>query len=412
MDFFSEIKAREIIVQTTNEEKTRELINDGKAVFYIGFDPTADSLHVGHFAQMLLISRLQRAGDKAICLFGGGTAMVGDPSGKDDMRKIMNVETIEHNITCLTKQASKFLDTSKTTIVNNADWLLNLNYIEFLREIGVHFSVNRMLSAECYKQRFESGLTFFELNYMIMQSYDFLVLHRKYGCNLQIGGNDQWSNIIGGVELIRRADGAEVYGMTTNLLTKSDGKKIGKTEKGALWLNPDKTTPYEFYQYWRNVSDSDIINCMKILTFLSLEEIEGYEKISKENPNAIKEKLAFEVTALVHGKEDAMKSQTAAKSVFGGSFEGIPQKTIDSGSFSGSEIGVLDLLRIAGIAATKSDARRLIEQGGITIDGEKISEPTLQITEEKLTKGIIMKKGKKTYLKVISLTNAKTNDLS
>ena len=347
MSVFDELKARGMIAQMTNEEKIRDLMENQKIKFYIGFDPTADSLHVGHFVQIMVMAHMQRAGHVPIALFGGGTGMIGDPSGKTDMRKMLTKETIQHNIDCFQKQMSKLVDFSdgKALMVNNADWLLNLNYIEFLREVGVHFSVNRMLAAECYKQRLERGLSFFELNYMIMQSYDFLVLSREYDCQLEFGGDDQWSNIIGGVELNRRMDGREVCGMTFNLLQTSDGRKMGKTEKGAVWLDPEKTSPYEFYQYWRNVDDADVINCMKMLTFIPLDEIAEYEKLEGSALNQAKEKLAFEVTKLIHGAEEAQKAQSAAKALFSSSAdaEHMPTTVLKPEQFTDDAITVIDI---------------------------------------------------------------------
>ena len=360
MSVFDELKARGMIAQMTNEEKIRDLMENQKIKFYIGFDPTADSLHVGHFVQIMVMAHMQRAGHVPIALFGGGTGMIGDPSGKTDMRKMLTKETIQHNIDCFQKQMSKLVDFSdgKALMVNNADWLLNLNYIEFLREVGVHFSVNRMLAAECYKQRLERGLSFFELNYMIMQSYDFLVLSREYDCQLEFGGDDQWSNIIGGVELNRRMDGREVCGMTFNLLQTSDGRKMGKTEKGAVWLDSEKTSPYEFYQYWRNVDDADVINCMKMLTFIPLDEIAEYEKLEGSALNQAKEKLAFEVTKLIHGAEEAQKAQSAAKALFSSSAdaEHMPTTVLKPEQFTDDAITVIDILVAASLAKSKGEA--------------------------------------------------------
>lgn len=407
MSVFDELKARGMIAQMTNEEKIRELMETQKIKFYIGFDPTADSLHVGHFVQIMVMAHMQRAGHVPIALFGGGTGMIGDPSGKTDMRKMLTKETIQHNIDCFQKQMSKLVDFSdgKALMVNNADWLLNLNYIEFLREVGVHFSVNRMLAAECYKQRLERGLSFFELNYMIMQSYDFLVLSRKYDCQLEFGGDDQWSNIIGGVELNRRMDGREVCGMTFNLLQTSDGRKMGKTEKGAVWLDPDKTSPYEFYQYWRNVDDADVINCMKMLTFIPLDEIAEYEKLEGSALNQVKEKLAFEVTKLIHGEEEALKAQSAAKALFGNSAdtEHMPTTALKAEQFAeDGTITVIDILVTASLAKSKGEARRLIEQGGITVDDERVMDIAEAVSKADFEKGhVLVKKGKKVFHKIV-----------
>ena len=407
MSVFDELKARGMIAQMTNEEKIRELMETQKIKFYIGFDPTADSLHVGHFVQIMVMAHMQRAGHVPIALFGGGTGMIGDPSGKTDMRKMLTKETIQHNIDCFQKQMSKLVDFSdgKALMVNNADWLLNLNYIEFLREVGVHFSVNRMLAAECYKQRLERGLSFFELNYMIMQSYDFLVLSRKYDCQLEFGGDDQWSNIIGGVELNRRMDGREVCGMTFNLLQTSDGRKMGKTEKGAVWLDPDKTSPYEFYQYWRNVDDADVINCMKMLTFIPLDEIAEYEKLEGSALNQAKDKLAFEVTKLIHGEEEALKAQSAAKALFGNSAdtEHMPTTALKAEQFAeDGTITVIDILVAASLAKSKGEARRLIEQGGITVDDERVTDIAKAVSKADFEKGhVLVKKGKKVFHKIV-----------
>ena len=406
MGVYDELKARGLIAQLTNEEKVRDLLNNGKTSFYIGFDPTADSLHVGHFVQIMVMAHMQKAGHTPIALFGGGTGMIGDPSGKTAMRRMMTREEIDHNVRCFQKQMSRLVDFSdgKAIMVNNADWLMNLNYIQFLREVGVHFSVNRMLSFECYKQRLERGLSFFELNYMLMQSYDFLVLNRKYGCQLELGGDDQWSNIIGGVELIRKADDKEAYGMTFTLLTTSDGRKMGKTESGAVWLDPEKTSPYDFYQYWRNVDDADVIRCLKILTFLPLEEIEAMAKWEGSQLNKAKEILAFEVTKLIHGEEEAMKAQNAARANFGGGAhsENMPSTELSDGDFTDGEISVLDLLAKTKLVPSKGEARRLIDQGGISIDDEKVNSVTAKISKSSFEKGfVIIKKGKKVYHKAI-----------
>ena len=406
MGVYDELKARGLIAQLTNEEKVRDLLNNGKTSFYIGFDPTADSLHVGHFVQIMVMAHMQKAGHTPIALFGGGTGMIGDPSGKTAMRRMMTREEIDHNVRCFQKQMSRLVDFSdgKAIMVNNADWLMNLNYIQFLREVGVHFSVNRMLSFECYKQRLERGLSFFELNYMLMQSYDFLVLNRKYGCQLELGGDDQWSNIIGGVELIRKADDKEAYGMTFTLLTTSDGRKMGKTESGAVWLDPEKTSPYDFYQYWRNVDDADVIRCLKILTFLPLEEIEAMAKWEGSQLNKAKEILAFEVTKLIHGEEEAVKAQNAARAIFGGGAhsENMPSTELSDGDFTDGEISVLDLLAKTKLVPSKGEARRLIDQGGISIDDEKVNSVTAKISKSSFEKGfVIIKKGKILYHKAI-----------
>ncbi len=405
MSVFEELKARGMIAQMTNEEKIKEKLEKEKIKFYIGFDPTADSLHVGHFVQIMVMAHMQRAGHTPIALFGGGTGMVGDPSGKTDMRKMLTKEEIQHNIDCFQKQMSRLIDFSngKAIMVNNGDWLLNLNYVNFIREIGVHFSVNRMLAAECYKQRLERGLSFFELNYMLMQSYDFLELNRKYDCELELGGDDQWSNIIGGVELIRRADQKEAYGMTFTLLQTSEGKKMGKTEKGALWLDPEKTSPYEFYQYWRNVNDADVIKCLKLLTFLPLEQIAEYETLKGSELNKVKEILAYEVTKLIHGKEEASKAQEAARALFskGTDSANIPSTNLNEQDFTDGTISVIDLLVKTSLAPSKGEARRLIQQGGISVNDKKVSDINAGISIQDITdSGIIIKKGKKVFHKV------------
>lgn len=406
MGVYDDLKARGLIAQVTNEEKVRDLLNNNKVKFYIGFDPTADSLHVGHFLQIMVMAHMQKAGHTPIALFGGGTGMIGDPSGKSDMRKMLTKEEIDHNINCFKKQMSNLIDFSddKAIMVNNGDWLLNLNYIDFLREIGVHFSVNRMLSFECYKQRLERGLSFFELNYMIMQSYDFLVLNRKYDCSLELGGDDQWSNIIGGVELIRKTESKEAYGMTFTLLTKSDGKKMGKTENGAVWLDPKKTSPYEFYQYFRNVDDADVIRCLKLLTFLPLSEIEELAKLEGSDINKAKEILAFEVTRLIHGEQEAQKAKDTAVSLFslGQNTADMPMTEISKTDFDNGNIKLIDLLVLTNIAQSKSEARRLIEQGGISISGEKVSSVLKDVSIDDFEDGyIVIKKGKKVYHKVV-----------
>ena len=406
MGVFSELKERGIIAQLTNEEKIQDLLENHKgAKFYIGFDPTADSLHVGHFVQIMVMAHMQRAGHVPIALFGGGTGMIGDPSGKTDMRKMLTKETIQHNIDCFQKQMSKLVDFSdgKAIMVNNADWLMNLNYIEFLREVGVHFSVNRMLAAECYKQRLERGLSFFEMNYMVMQSYDFLELSRKYDCCLELGGDDQWSNIIGGVELIRRAEGKEAYGMTFKLLQTSDGRKMGKTEKGAVWLNPEKTSPYEFYQYWRNVDDADVTNCMKMLTFIPMSEIREYEKLEGSEINKAKEVLAFEVTKLIHGEEEATKARDAAKALFSNNAnsENMPTTALTDDDFENGVITVIDAMVKAGLVKSKGEARRLITQGGVSVNDNKVSSIDEVITSVDAAQGVVIKKGKKIFHKIV-----------
>jgi tyrosyl-tRNA synthetase len=403
MTTFEELKRRGLLAQLTDEKEIEELVNAGKATFYIGFDPTADSLHVGHFMALCLMKRLQMAGNKPIVLIGGGTAMIGDPSGKTDMRKMMTPETIQHNVDCFKKQMSRFIDFSedKAIIVNNADWLMNLNYIEVLREVGAHFSVNRMLTAECYKQRLERGLSFLEFNYMIMQSYDFYQLFQKYGCNMQFGGDDQWSNMLGGTELIRRKLGKDAYAMTITLLLNSEGKKMGKTEKGAVWLDPEKTTPYDFFQYWRNVDDADVIKCLKMLTFVPVEQIEDMEKnMEGAQFNTAKELLAYELTKLVHGEEEAEKAKAAARALFGGSGsdENMPVAEIDSADLTDGTIGLLNLLVKAELAPSVSEARRLVQQGGITVDDVKMTDAKAQIA---IGDGVIVRKGKKAFKKCV-----------
>lgn len=405
MTLFEELKARGLVAQTTNEEMVKDLLDNKKSVFYIGFDPTADSLHVGHFVAVVVMSHLQKHGHRPIVLFGGGTGMIGDPSGKTDMRKMLTKQEIEHNISCFQKQMSRFIDFGDdgAILVNNGDWLLDLNYIEFLREVGVHFSVNRMLSFECYKQRLERGLSFFELNYMLMQSYDFLILNRKYNCNLELGGDDQWSNIIGGVELIRRADQKEAFGMTFNLLLTSEGKKMGKTEKGAVWLDPQKTSPYEFYQYWRNVDDADVINCLKMLTFIPLDQIKSYENLEGSQLNPVKEILAFELTSMVHGKTEAEKAQAAAKALFAGGSDisNMPSTSISKSDFTDEGISLLDVMIKSGLIPSKGEGRRLIKQGGVSVDDNKVSDPMHSLKLSQFDKGyVIIKKGKKVYHKI------------
>ena len=405
MTIFDELKARGLLAQLTDEEEIKELINNGKATFYIGFDPTADSLHVGHFMALCLMKRLQMAGNKPIALIGGGTAMIGDPSGRSDMRQMMTKETINHNVECFKKQMSRFVDFSegKALLVNNADWLLDLNYVEVLRDIGPHFSVNRMLTAECYKQRMEKGLSFLEFNYMIMQSYDFLALYQKYGCNMQFGGDDQWSNMLGGTELIRRKLGKDAYAMTITLLLNSEGKKMGKTQKGAVWLDAEKTSPFEFYQYWRNVADADVLKCIKMLTFLPLEEIEKMEGWEGSQLNTAKEILAFELTKLVHGEEEATKAQESAKALFagGGSLENMPTAELTAEDFNDGKIDLIGVLVKAGLNPSRSEARRAIEQGGVTVNDEKITDIKKEFTAEEFGEGMIVRRGKKNYKKVV-----------
>lgn len=404
MTLYDELVARGLIAQVTDEDVIKDLINNGKAVFYIGFDPTADSLHVGHFMALCLMKRLQQAGNKPIALVGGGTAMIGDPSGRTDMRQMLTKEQIEHNCECFKKQMARFIDFSdgKALLVNNADWLLNLNYVELLREVGACFSVNNMLRAECYKQRMERGLSFLEFNYMIMQSYDFYMLYQKYGCNLQFGGDDQWSNMLFGTELIRKKLSKDASAMTITLLLNSEGKKMGKTQSGAVWLDPNKTSPYEFYQYWRNVDDADVLKCIRMLTFLPLEEIDAMSDWEGAQLNKAKEILAFELTKLVHGEEEANKAQNTAKSIFtGGDSENMPAATISAESFTDDKIDVISLVFEAGLATSRSDARRSIQQGGISVNGEKVGS-----IDDKFEKtifegdGAVLKKGKKTFRKV------------
>ena len=404
MTLYDELVARGLIAQVTDEDVVKELINNGKATFYIGFDPTADSLHVGHFMALCLMKRLQMAGNKPIALVGGGTAMIGDPSGRTDMRQMMTTETINHNVECFKKQMSRFIDFSdgKAMIVNNADWLLNLNYVDFIRDVGPCFSVNNMLRAECYKQRMEKGLSFLEFNYMIMQSYDFLQLFERYGCNLQFGGDDQWSNMLGGTELIRKKLGKDASAMTITLLLNSEGKKMGKTAKGAVWLDPDKTSPYDFYQYWRNVDDADVIKCIKMLTFLPLEEIEKMESWEGAQLNKAKEILAYELTKLVHGEEEAKKADETAKSIFsGGDAENMPLAELSDENFKDGAIDVISLVFYAGLATSKSDARRAVEQGGVTVDGEKVTSIDSTFARDMFIDGLVVKKGKKSFRKVV-----------
>lgn len=401
MTLFEEFKARGLMAQCTNEAEVERMLNEEKVTFYVGFDPTADSLHIGHFIQMKIMAHMQRAGHRPIAIFGGGTAMIGDPSGKSDMRKMMSKETIAHNIECFKVQMAKFIDISdgKALFVNNADWLYGLNYIDFLRDIGPYFSVNRMLAAECYKSRMETGLTFLEFNYMLMQSYDFYRLYHDYGCRLEMGGDDQWSNIIGGVELIRRKCQGEAYGLTFNLLTNSEGKKMGKTEKGAVWLNPEKTPPYEFFQYWRNIGDADVIKCMKMLTFMDLDEIAEYEKMEGSAINTAKEKLAYELTKLIHGKEEADRALDTAKQVFagGGVSENMPTTTLQNTDLTDGRISVIDLMLKAGLAPSRAEAKRLIQQGGVLLNDEKVDDIGAAVEEQSFESDVILKKGKKVY---------------
>ena len=406
MTLYEELQRRGLIAQTTDEKEIADLINNGKATFYIGFDPTADSLHVGHFMALCLMKRMQMAGNKPIALVGGGTGMIGDPSGKSDMRKMLTPETIQHNCDCFKKQMSRFIDFSegKALMVNNADWLLELNYVELLREVGACFSVNRMLTAECYKQRLERGLSFLEFNYMIMQSYDFFSLYQRYGCNLQFGGDDQWSNMLGGTELIRRKLGKDAYAMTINLLLNSEGKKMGKTQSGAVWLDAEKTSPYDFYQYWRNIDDADVVKCLKMLTFLPLDEIEELSKLEGSEINKAKEILAHELTEMIHGKEEADKAQEAARALFGSkqNTDNMPSTELEDSDFGDDGIGVLDLLSKCGLIPSKKEGRRLIEQGGVSLDDEKVTEATARVTKEAFEKGfVVIKKGKKVFHKAI-----------
>ncbi|MBO5212889.1 MAG: tyrosine--tRNA ligase [Clostridia bacterium] len=403
MQIYEELVARGLIAQVTNEPEIRDMVNNGRAVFYIGFDPTADSLHVGHFMALCLMKRLQMAGNKPIALIGGGTAYIGDPSGRTDMRSMMTAETIQHNCDCFKKQMSRFIDFSdgKALMVNNADWLLGLNYVELLREVGACFSVNRMLTAECYKQRMEKGLSFLEFNYMIMQSYDFLELYRKYGCNMQFGGDDQWSNMLGGTELIRRKLGKDAHAMTITLLLNSEGKKMGKTQSGAVWLDPNKTSPFDFYQYWRNVGDADVLKCIRMLTFLPLEEIDAMDKWEGSQLNKAKEILAYELTKLVHGEEEAEKAQSAAKSIFGaGGSENMPTEKLSEADLIDDKIDILSILVKSGLTPSRSEARRAVEQGGVTVDNDKVTDIKALYTKEQLLNGLVVRRGKKAYKKV------------
>ena len=404
MGIYEELVARGLIAQVTNEEEIREMINNGKATFYIGFDPTADSLHVGHFMALCLMKRLQMAGNKPIALIGGGTGHIGDPSGRTDMRNMMTKETIDHNCACFKKQMERFIEfgEGKAQMVNNADWLLDLNYVELLREVGACFSVNNMLRAECYKQRMEKGLSFLEFNYMIMQSYDFYYLYQHYGCNMQFGGNDQWSNMLGGTELIRKKLGEDAHAMTITLLLNSEGKKMGKTASGAVWLDPNKTSPYDFYQYWRNVEDADVLKCIRMLTFLPLEQIDEMDSWEGSQLNRAKEILAYELTALVHGEEEAKKAEASAKALFGGggSSENMPSTQLTDDDLTDGVIDIMTLLVKAGLCATKSEARRNVQQGGVTANDEKVTDIGKSFTADELKSGVILRRGKKNYNKV------------
>ncbi|MBO5360869.1 MAG: tyrosine--tRNA ligase [Clostridia bacterium] len=406
MTIYDELVARGLIAQVTDEKEIKELINNGKAVFYIGFDPTADSLHVGHFMALCLMKRLQMAGNKPIALLGGGTGMIGDPSGRSDLRQVLTKETIEHNVECFKKQMSRFIEfgEGKAMMINNADWLLDLNYVDVLREVGACFSVNNMLRAECYKQRMEKGLSFLEFNYMIMQSYDFYHLYKEYGCNMQFGGDDQWSNMLGGTELIRKKLGKDAYAMTITLLLNSEGKKMGKTASGAVWLDPEKTSPYEFYQYWRNVSDADVLKCIRMLTFLPLEEIDEMDKWEGSQLNKAKEILGFELTKLVHGEEEAVKAQEAARALFsnGANTDNMPTTVLTDDDFVDGKVGIIDILVKAGLAKSRGEARRLVEQGGVSLDDQKVTSIDAGVEASQLADGgfAIVKKGKKAFHKI------------
>ena len=407
MTLYDELVARGLIAQVTDEEEIKELINNGKAVFYIGFDPTADSLHVGHFMALCLMKLLQMAGNKPIALIGGGTAMIGDPSGRTDMRQMMTPETIQHNVDCFKKQMSRFIDfgEGKAMLVNNADWLMDLNYIDVLRDVGAHFSVNRMLTAECYKQRMEKGLSFLEFNYMIMQSYDFYTLYQKYGCNMEFGGDDQWSNMLGGTELIRRKLGKDAYAMTINLLLNSEGKKMGKTQSGAVWLDPNKTSPFDFFQYWRNVADSDVLKCIRMLTFLPLEQIDEMDKWEGAKLNEAKEILAYELTKLVHGEEEAKKAKEASHALFagGGVSAHMPTVEVTADDLYNDKLDIMAVLVKASLCESRSDARRAVQQGGVSVDGEKVTDiSTSYMLDEFAGEGKVVKRGKKKFAKVIS----------
>ncbi|MFR1832247.1 MAG: tyrosine--tRNA ligase [Lachnospiraceae bacterium] len=404
MGVYEELVARGLIAQVTNEEEIKKMVNEGKATFYIGFDPTADSLHVGHFMALCLMKRLQMAGNKPIALIGGGTGMIGDPSGRSDMRQMMTTETIQHNCDCFKKQMSRFIDFSegKALMVNNAEWLLKLNYVELLREVGACFSVNNMLRAECYKQRMEKGLSFLEFNYMIMQSYDFYMLYQNYGCNMQFGGDDQWSNMLGGTELIRRKLGKDAHAMTITLLLNSEGKKMGKTQSGAVWLDPNKTSPFEFYQYWRNIADADVLKCLRMLTFLPLEQIDEMDKWEGSQLNEAKEILAYELTELVHGEEEAVKAKEASRALFtSGSAANMPSFQLSEEDFTEGAIDILSLVHKSGLCSSRSDARRNVEQGGVSVDGEQVKDTRKTYTKEDLSgEGMILKRGKKNFMRV------------
>ena len=405
MTVYEELVARGLIAQVTDENEIKDMINRGEAVFYIGFDPTADSLHVGHFMALCLMRRLQMAGNRPIVLIGGGTAMIGDPSGRTDMRQMMTKETIAHNVECFKRQMSRFIDfgEGKAILVNNADWLLGLNYIELLRDVGACFSVNRMLTAECYKQRLERGLSFLEFNYMIMQSYDFLELFKRYGCNMQFGGDDQWSNMLYGTELIRRKLGKDAYAMTITLLLNSEGKKMGKTQSGAVWLDPEKTSPFDFYQYWRNVGDSDVMKCIRMLTFLPIEEIEAMSSWEGAQLNEAKDILAYELTKLVHGEEEAERARTASRALFSGGVGGdVPTVTLSDSDFTDGKVDILTMLVSSGLVPSRSEARRAVVQGGVTLDGEKIVDIAASFTKEDLAEGRLLRRGKKSYKKILA----------
>ena len=407
MTVYDELVARGLIAQVTDEEEIKELINNGKAVFYIGFDPTADSLHVGHFMALCLMKRLQMAGNKPIALIGGGTAMIGDPSGRTDMRQMMTKETINHNVECFKKQMSRFIEfgEDKAMLVNNADWLMDLNYVDVLREVGAHFSVNRMLTAECYKQRMEKGLSFLEFNYMIMQSYDFYTLFQKYGCNMEFGGDDQWSNMLGGTELIRRKLGKDAYAMTINLLLNSEGKKMGKTQSGAVWLDPNKTSPFDFFQYWRNVSDADVLKCLRMLTFLPLEQIDEMDKWEGAQLNEAKEILAFELTKMVHGEEEAEKAKEASHALFSGAgaSANMPTIEVNADDFANGTMDIMAVLVRAGLCESRSEARRGVQQGGVSVDGEKVTDISTTYTLDDFAgEGKVVKRGKKKFAKVVA----------
>ncbi|MBR6546136.1 MAG: tyrosine--tRNA ligase [Clostridia bacterium] len=405
MTVYQELVARGLIAQVTDENEIKEMINRGEAVFYIGFDPTADSLHVGHFMALCLMRRLQMAGNRPIVLIGGGTAMIGDPSGRTDMRQMMTKETIAHNVECFKRQMSRFIDfgEGKAILVNNADWLLDLNYVELLRDVGACFSVNRMLTAECYKQRLERGLSFLEFNYMIMQSYDFLELYKRYGCNMQFGGDDQWSNMLYGTELIRRKLGKDAYAMTITLLLNSEGKKMGKTQSGAVWLDPEKTSPFDFYQYWRNVGDDDVMKCIRMLTFLPIEEIEAMSSWQGAQLNEAKDILAYELTKLVHGEEEAERARAASRALFaGGAGADVPTVTLADSDFADGRVDILTMLVASGLTPSRSEARRAVQQGGVTLDGEKIDDIAASFSKEELAEGRLLRRGKKSYKKILA----------